>query len=236
MVTAIPAVDRRVASLRGHAYAILKQAILDGRLKPGSALVEDQLCAELQISRTPLREALGRLEQDGLVNTTPYKGTAVTPITETDLRDLFQVRETLELLSLKLAWARLTTADLERLAETFERVRQPIQSQGDVEQHRLTDWALHGLLVERSENTLLARTLQALHERVVRCQLGEVMGAERAVRHRQASYDEHVRILQALIARDAAGAKRAMRGHVREASERLMEGVRRMKEGQPPAR
>jgi DNA-binding GntR family transcriptional regulator len=225
MSLAIPAVDRRAASLRGHAYAILKQAILDGRLRPGESLVEQRLCDTLQISRSPLREALGRLEQEGLVTATPYRGTLVAPISDRDLREAFQLREALEVLSLQLAWPHLTPADLEQLTATLERARRPILSRGDAESHKQTDWAVHGLLVERSDNALLARTLQGLHERVVRWQLGDVIGHERAVDHRRDSYREHAALLEAMQARDLARAEDAVRVHVRQAGARLLAGI-----------
>jgi DNA-binding GntR family transcriptional regulator len=224
-MTTIPAVDRRVASLRGSTYAILKQLILDGRLKPGAPLVEDQLCRELQISRTPLREVLGRLEQEGLITIVPYKGATVTPITVADLREIFQVREPLDVLSVQLAWPRLATADLDALAAAFEEARAAIVHDADDAAHRRTDWALHGLLIARSENALLARTLQGLHERVVRCQLGTAIGPARAAAHRRASYDEHHRIVATLQARDVRAAQRSMRSHVRAAGARLVDGL-----------
>jgi DNA-binding GntR family transcriptional regulator len=219
-------VDRRLASLSGHAYRILKEAILQGRLRPGSALVEEALCAELAISRTPLREALTRLEYEGLVITAPYKGTLVAPITEREMQEIFQVREPLEVLALHLAWPNLTEADGTSLTELFAQAREPILRAGDAAAHERTDRALHGLLAEKSGNARLAQLIMNFHEQVTRCQLEGLIGTEAAVRHRQTSFKEHLALLNAIRTKDLAKAEEALRTHLKEAYERLLVAVR----------
>ncbi|GEM35413.1 hypothetical protein NN3_64200 [Nocardia neocaledoniensis NBRC 108232] len=90
-------------SLRDRAYEELRDRIVDLRLSPGQRLVERDLATELEISRIPLREALQLLEREGLVVIVPRQGAIVAPFTVTDVRDLFDVRESLEVLAARLA-------------------------------------------------------------------------------------------------------------------------------------
>jgi len=101
-------------------YAAVKHAILTGRLAPGGRLVEGVLCEEFQVSRTPLREALNRLAQEGLLVLNPYKGYSVTPLTVTHFRELCELRRILEPGAAALAARRSTpqlVAELEAVAE-----------------------------------------------------------------------------------------------------------------------
>ncbi|MBI3974676.1 MAG: GntR family transcriptional regulator [Chloroflexi bacterium] len=234
MIEVLSRVDRRVSSLQGSAHHALKQAILEGRLKPGEALVEEELCASLGISRAPLREALVRLEQQGLVTTIPYKGKLVARVTEQELRENHQIREVLEVLALDQAWTALTEHDLVALAEEFDRARPLILNSGSAvahaQAHARTDWALHGLLAQRSGNVQLAQLIQHLHEYGLRAQLDEIVGAAESAVHRQESFAEHLRVLEALQARDRARAEAALRDHIRSAGRRLVDRLRQMQD------
>ena len=112
------AVQRRL--LRDNAYTALRDAIVDGMLLPGERLHDDELCDWLGLSRTPVRNALSRLEDEGLVECRPQRYTRVTPLTRLQIRDLFPVLAVTEALATELSVPRLTEADFTRLDQENE--------------------------------------------------------------------------------------------------------------------
>ena len=111
--------------LRDVVFNTLRQAILRGELKPGERLMEIQLANKLGVSRTPIREAIRKLELEGLVLMIPRKGAEVAEITEKSLRDVLEVRRALEELSVQLACEKITKEEireLERVAKEFQQV------------------------------------------------------------------------------------------------------------------
>ena len=111
--------------LRDVVFNTLRQAILRGELKPGERLMEIQLANKLGVSRTPIREAIRKLELEGLVLMIPRKGAEVAEITEKSLRDVLEVRRALEELAVQLACEKITKEEireLERVAKEFQQV------------------------------------------------------------------------------------------------------------------
>ena len=104
--------------LRDVVFKTLRQAILKGELEPGERLMEIQLAERLGVSRTPIREAIRKLELEGLVLMIPRKGAEVARISENNLRDVLEVRRTLEELAVDLACQRMTEDELEELKKT----------------------------------------------------------------------------------------------------------------------
>ena len=113
--------------LRDVVFKTLRQAILKGELEPGERLMEIQLAERLGVSRTPIREAIRKLELEGLVLMIPRKGAEVARISENNLRDVLEVRRTLEELAVDLACQRMTEDELEELKKTQELFAQAIR-------------------------------------------------------------------------------------------------------------
>ena len=113
--------------LRDVVFKTLRQAILKGELEPGERLMEIQLAERLGVSRTPIREAIRKLELEGLVLMIPRKGAEVARIAENNLRDVLEVRRTLEELAVDLACQRMTEDELEELKKTQELFAQAIR-------------------------------------------------------------------------------------------------------------
>ena len=110
--------------LRDVVFNTLRQAILRGELKPGERLMEIQLATKLGVSRTPVREAIRKLELEGLVLMIPRKGAEVADIVEKGLRDVLEVRKALEELSVRLACDRITKKEIDELkAERYHEDR-----------------------------------------------------------------------------------------------------------------
>src|SRR5574342_246389 len=100
--------ENNLLSIREHAYLYLKEMILEGEFKAGDRLIERELAVKLNISRTPIREALFRLESQGFVKTVPRKGVIVSNISDEDIMEVFTILSSLEVLAAKLAAKKMT--------------------------------------------------------------------------------------------------------------------------------
>ena len=153
--------------LRDVVFNTLRQAILRGELKPGERLMEIQLANKLGVSRTPIREAIRKLELEGLVLMIPRRGAEVAEITEKSLRDVLEVRRALEELSVKLACERITTEQIEELkvaAKEFERMLKS----GDVTAYAEADVKFHDIIYYATDNQRLIALLYNLREQMYR--------------------------------------------------------------------
>ena len=138
-------------TLRERVHDHLKQEILANRYAPGSELLEVPLSRELGVSRGPIREALHRLEAEGLVEITPRRGAVVISLTKRDFLEAYQVREALEALAVRLAVARLTEVELAHAEALIERMAEHAAS-GDMDAFFEENTAFHATFVEASGN------------------------------------------------------------------------------------
>ena len=153
--------------LRDVVFNTLRQAILRGELKPGERLMEIQLANKLGVSRTPIREAIRKLELEGLVLMIPRKGAEVAEITEKNLRDVLEVRCALEELAVQLACDRMDeegVRELRAAAETFE----SILNSDDITQIAQADVAFHDIIYAATDNRRLIQLLNNLREQMYR--------------------------------------------------------------------
>ena len=153
--------------LRDVVFNTLRQAILRGELKPGERLMEIQLANKLGVSRTPIREALRKLELEGLVNMVPRKGAEVADITEKSLRDVLEVRKALEELSVQLACEKITEEEIEELKRVAERFKDTLDDQ-DVTKIAEADVAFHDVIYTATDNQKLILLLNNLREQMYR--------------------------------------------------------------------
>ena len=153
--------------LRDVVFNTLRKAILKGELKPGERLMEIALAERLGVSRTPVREAMRKLELEGLVVMIPRRGAQVANITEKDLNDVLEVRMALENLSIENACARMTEEQLDELwkaARNFE----DTMSEGNLVRLAEADVALHEVIYKSSDNRRLNQVLNNLREQIYR--------------------------------------------------------------------
>ncbi|MCK8675237.1 GntR family transcriptional regulator [Rhodococcus sp. HM1] len=162
MTTAVDAASRK--SLRDVAYDELRSRIIGLDLAPGTRLIERDLAEELAVSRIPLREAMQRLERDGLVVVVPRQGAIVSPFTVDDVRDLFDVRENLEVLAARLAAERADEEGLAALAAQLDTARDATE-RGDKAAIAAANAKFHTLIVDLAANPLLESILQPLEAR-----------------------------------------------------------------------
>ena len=136
--------------LRDVVFNTLREAILKGELQPGERLMELQLAAKLGVSRTPIREAIRMLEQEGLAVTIPRRGAEVAKMTEKDMNDVLQVREALDELAVSIACELITEEELEKLSEAVKNFEEAIGTK-DIKQIAEKDIAFHDIIHQASE-------------------------------------------------------------------------------------
>lgn len=153
--------------LRDVVFQTLRQAILRGDLKPGERLMEVKLANKLGVSRTPIREAIRKLELEGLVLMVPRKGAEVAEITEKSLRDVLEVRKALEELAVQLACDRITEEEIEQLKEVAKEFRSNLQEK-DVTKIAEIDVKFHDILYLATNNQKLVQLLNNLREQMYR--------------------------------------------------------------------
>jgi len=190
-------------------YTRLREMILNFEIYPGSRVTETELAEHFGVSRTPIRSALQRLEVEGYLTVLPKQGCFIRNLDIDDLRKYYQVRMSLEQLSLQLANTFMSDAALGELAEAWEPARQAERSE-DPEEMEARDEAFHLALAEGGGNLVLRNYLADVnrHLRIVR-RLGFTM-PERI----DQTYDDHFRICQSLLRRDIAEAQSLMRAHI----------------------
>jgi DNA-binding GntR family transcriptional regulator len=195
--------------LREIVFNTLRQAILTGDLKPGERLMEIHLAERLGVSRTPIREAIRKLELEGLVKMEPRKGATVAEITEKNLRDVLEVRRNLDTFAVELACERINEEqleELERIVEEFEGIMHTKDSKTIAE----ADVEFHNFIVEVTGNDRLVQLVNSLSEQVYRYRF-EYIKDETT---HQELVDEHREIFDCIKSKDPSRAKQAMNRHI----------------------
>ena len=173
--------------LRDQAYVRLRDAILDGTLEPGEQLKDAEIAAWLGLSRTPIREALARLEEYGLVETAPNRYTRVTPLSAGDARDAFSVVAALHSLAAALGVPRVAESELATMRRANEDFAAALRA-NVVARALAADDRFHGVLVHASANREIARSLERLMpkvRRLERARFGSLAGRRSVKRHDQ---------------------------------------------------
>jgi len=197
-------------SLEKFAYDSIKKAILEFRLKPGDALVEADLSNQLNISKTPVRDALTRLERESLVTKIIYKGTYVTEITAKSVKEVFEIRAVLEGLAAREATPNFTSGDLQQAGQILADQAAMLKS-GDVERASELNKRFHLLILERSGNHRLRSMLANLDDHIQRFRV--LSNLQRGAQ--QTSVVEHQRVFAAIRDKNPEAAESAMKAHLR---------------------
>ena len=218
MNTNLGTLPHKPSELKDWAYEIIKKAILDLHFSPGAQLRIHDLTEQMQVSRTPVREALLRLENEGLVRAVSRVGFFVTEITRRDLRELFELRELLESRATERATPLLTDDDLRQMDHLFE-VSVAAVDEGDLNGFLVAETAFHTLLIDRCDNLRLIEMMESLKDLTYRERILSLKSMENV----RESCKEHRRLLDALHERDAQSAGRFMKDHIRNVSSRLLD-------------
>ncbi len=192
------------------AYDSLRQ--LTKELPSGTRLSEMELAGRLGMSKTPVRDALRRMQSEGYVEVIPHVGYLIPHISYRDVREVFEIRQAIEGEAAALAAVRMDQAVLEKLAEHLAGLRAELPSDERAQIESLTRFGslLHDQVLAGADNKRLVQILSSLKGQIERATEPLLRDA---LRPRQ-SLGEHGRLLEALVARDVAGAQTAMRDHL----------------------
>jgi DNA-binding GntR family transcriptional regulator len=202
------------------AYQALRQSILRGDLAAGERLRSDALAGELKVSRTPVREALRKLEAEGLVERSG-SGLIVREFSEKDLTELFYVREALEGMAARLAAENATPSEIGEIRELLDDM-DAVRLRGDVVALRPLTGEFHQLICRTAHNDRLLQSLKSLLEHVRQMQTSTLYVEGRPAE----ALKEHRELLQAIEARDADRAEKLARTHRRKTLELRKEMLR----------
>ena len=203
--------------LRDVVFQTLRQAILRGELKPGERLMEIHLAQKLGVSRTPVREAIRKLELEGLVVMIPRKGAVVAGITISDLEDVLEVRVALEELAVKYACRRVTPEQLAELKRRSELFKKSLNG-NDVGLCAEADVAFHDMIYQATGNNRLVQILNNIREQMYRYRMEYLKD-----RHSHSILvQEHEEILSALTAGDEKAALEVICRHIERQKEHII--------------
>lgn len=196
-------------SLHDEVAASLRERIFSGDLAPGSFLDEVRLAEEMQISRTPLREALKVLTAEGLVRHEPRRGCFVGEVTEQDLDEIFPVIALLEGRCAHEAAVNASDADLQALEALHDKLARHAKAKR-INDYYAANFAIHEAIIALANNRWLAQVITDLRKIVKLARLQQLHAPGRL----EQSLSEHLAVFAALKARDAEGAEAAMRTHL----------------------
>lgn len=204
-------------TLKANVLEILRRFIIDGTLPPGAEFNQAQIAERLGVSRGPIREAIGQLEQEGLVQSIPYKGVFVTSLTRKHVEELYEVRIALELLVIDRSVDRLTDDDVRHLDGIIEQMRATGKA-GDLDRLVELDLGFHEYLIRLADHDVAYKMWRTLEVGVMRCLrrrhriytfLDEVVGS-------------HPTLVTAMAARDKALARQILQEHIGESLHNLL--------------
>lgn len=207
--------------LRDVVFNTLRQAILTGELKPGERLMELHLADRLGVSRTPVREAIRRLELEGLVTMFPRRGAEVAQITEKSMNDVLEVRRTLDALCAELACDRITEDGLASLKQACDNFEQCVATK-DAKKIAQADVALHDIIVEATGNQRLIQLVNNLSEQMYRYRFEYIKDSSQ----HETLVKEHRIIYQSIVDKDKDTAASAAKTHIDNQKKAIIRQIR----------
>lgn len=208
--------------LRELVLETIREAIINGTLKPRERLMEIQLAEELGVSRTPIREALRKLEMEGFIVMVPRKGAYVADISFKDIADIFEIRAALEGLAAGLAAERITDEELESMERLLVEKGKAIAA-NDIEKLVAVDTKFHESLYQASRNQRLTSIISNLREQIQRFRTTSLSYPGRS----KQSLDEHRGIVEAIQSRDVQAARQAAQDHIENAENSMIECIKK---------
>ena len=207
--------------LREMVFESLREAIILGRLRPGERLMEIQMAEEMGVSRTPVREAIRKLELEGFVAMVPRKGAYVADISVKDIVDVFEIRAALEALAAGLAAERITADEMELLERSLVQISK--SSTGDnINAIVAVDINFHDIIYQASRNQRLVQIITHLKEQIHRFRMTSLSQQGRT----KVALDEHKIIVEAISDRNIELAQQLAREHIENAEQSLLNVLR----------
>lgn len=207
--------------LRDLVFNTLRQAILTGELKPGERLMEIHLADKLGVSRTPIREAIRKLELEGLVTMIPRRGAEVAQITEKSMSDVLEIRRTLDALCTQLACDRITEDDLNALKKACDHFEQCVAGK-DAKKIAQADVALHDIILQATGNQRLIQMVNNLAEQMYRYRFEYIKDSSQ----HQRLVEEHRVIYKSILEKDRDTAAFAAKLHIDNQKKAIIRQIR----------
>lgn len=207
--------------LRDVVFNTLRQAILTGELKPGERLMEIHLANKLGVSRTPIREAIRKLELEGLVTMIPRRGAEVAQITEKSMNDVLEVRRAMDALCVELACDRITPEELEQLKEACDAFETAVKTR-DVKKIAQADVTLHDIILRATGNQRLIQLVNNLSEQMYRYRFEYIKDSSQHER----LVEEHRVIYRSIVQKDKETASRAAKTHIDNQEKSIIRQIR----------
>lgn len=215
-------VNKLLKSLTEKAYQHIKNAILSNQYKPGEVLSENQLAEELGISRTPIREAIKVLTNEGFVKIYPYRGIFVSEISITTIQEIMEARMALELTAIRKAAKSVTEQDKIQLQAIFNKMSTYLNN-NEYELFHEADKEFHGFILQVGGNTYIHDLVEKINERMYHIRLINTKLPGRL----SVATTEHEKILKALLSNDVTLAHDAMQEHLENMTERVVNYIQR---------
>lgn len=204
--------------LRDVVFENLREAILEGKLKPGQRLMEVQLAEQLGVSRTPVREAIRKLELEGLVVMLPRKGAYVANMSLKDILDVLEVRASLEGLAASLAAERISEDDINKLKDISEQFKKSTM-ESDVDALLKQDVEFHECIFKATNNKKLIQLINSLWEQVYRFRVTYMSDYDSSLN----IVEEHRCLLEAIIKGDSELSKKYATEHIEKAEQFMID-------------
>ncbi|MBU0544520.1 MAG: GntR family transcriptional regulator [Proteobacteria bacterium] len=204
--------------LRNQTYQILKEMILRQEIGAGKKIIEDELAKRIGVSRTPLREALFRLENEGIVKIIPRRGAYVAKLSKKKAIEIFQIREVLEGLVARLVVQNMDSKILERLKKCLKRIKSKPDTEQELMKFTNSETEFHALLLSASKNKILINMMKNInyHLQIIRLRTVAVPGRAKK------TVEEHSRLLEIIESGDKEASEELMRQHIRSVFEVLV--------------
>ena len=201
--------------------ASLREAILHGYFEPGEKLDQGRIAKDLDVSRTPVREALKQLEAEGFIEIHSHKGAYISIVTPEDVKDVFEVRQIFEAEVIRQVTPIIPEDVLDEL-ESKATMSDSSQLEADPVKHYEFDTYFHGIIMGYSKNKLFQVTLNTLNNRIIRVRY---FALSQPTSHLSISEDEHIKIVTAMRSRDPEAAAYAMKEHLKNSAKRIVEFI-----------
>jgi DNA-binding GntR family transcriptional regulator len=196
--------------LSDRVYEAIKEKIISLEFQPGAQLVEKQLASELGVSKSPIRDAFQRLEQDGLVYSVPFRGCFVSDLTAEEFKEVFQLREALEIFCLEETLASYTQEEIRELRLANQAAKKELEK-GSKARAFKRHLDMHALLVEKLGNHLISN----IYSNIINNKLKRYLNMGLSLKHRvRLSNEEHKTLIEALDRRNLGLASRALKDHL----------------------
>lgn len=212
-------------SLGEYVYQELKRAIRDGKYHPGERIRESEITALLNVSRTPVREALRRLQSEGRLKSEPQRGVIVAELDRQEVAELYTLRQHMEGIAARFAAQHATDSEIEAMEFILEHAK---HLDGDVRELNQINWEFHHSIYSGAHNRFLTKAFSAISDSMALLRGAKYIPADRP----SSLYDEHRKIIEAIKNRNPDAADDAAQAHIRHAFRIHLESAFQVRSGQ----